>query len=58
MKELAFVVKTMREIVKVQPAGYKEVQHVKQRLTTIGKRLEAHNRLEEKRAYTWTALLL
>jgi len=29
MKELAFVVKTMREIVKVQPEGYKEVQHVK-----------------------------
>jgi len=32
MKELAFVVKTMREIVKVQPAGYKEVQRVKPRL--------------------------
>jgi hypothetical protein len=57
MKELAQIVKIMREIVASQPERLKEVHEVRQRMRVIKKRLEAHNRLEEKRAYTWPALL-
>lgn len=57
MKELALVVKTMREIVGAHTLRLEEVEDVKRRMTAIAKRLETHNRLEEKRLYTWPALL-
>lgn len=58
MKELALVVKIMREVVASDAMRLEEVKDVKRRLTTIATRLAAHNQLEEKRAYTWPALLL
>ena len=57
MKELAQTIKVMREIADNQPAGAKDVEDLRQRLIIIGKRLEIHNRLEEKRAYTWPVMI-
>ena len=57
MKELSQIVKIMREIAASRQARPKEVKEVRQRMTIIKKRLETHNRLEEKRAYLWPALL-
>ena len=57
MKELAQIVKLMREIVASKQARLKKAKEVKQRTRIVKKRLEAHNRLEEKRAYLWPALL-
>ena len=57
MKELAQIVKLMREIIVSKQARLKKAKEVKQRMTIVKKRLEAHNRLEEKRAYLWPALL-
>lgn len=57
MKELAQMIKVMREIAGSQQAHLEEAGDLRQRLTTIAKRLEAHNRLEETRAYTWPSLL-
>lgn len=57
MKELAQTIKVMREIADNQPAGAKDVEDGRQRLIIIGKRLEIHNRLEEKRAYTWPVMI-
>ena len=51
------MIKAMREIAGSQQAHLEEVEDLRQRLTTIAKRLEAHNRLEEKQAYTWPSLL-
>jgi iron-sulfur cluster repair protein YtfE (RIC family) len=57
MNELAQIVKTTREIVASQEARLERVEEVRQRMTIVKKRLEAHNRLEEKRAYLWPASL-
>lgn len=57
MKELAMIVKTMREVVASETMRLEEVEDAKRRLTTIAERLAVHNRLEEKQAYTWPALL-
>jgi hypothetical protein len=57
MKELALVVKSVREVVASETLRSEKVVDVKRRVTKIKKRLEAHNQLEEKRAYTWPALL-
>jgi hypothetical protein len=57
MKELAQTVKIMRGVVAQQQAGLKEVEKVGHRMTTIKKRLETHNQLEEKHVYSWPALL-
>jgi hypothetical protein len=57
MKELALAIKAMRDIAGSKEAHREEVEDVRQRLATIAKRLEAHNRLEEMRAYTWPTLL-
>jgi hypothetical protein len=57
MKELALMIKTMREITGGRPANLEEIKALRHQLTTIAKRLEAHNHLEEKRAYTWPSLL-
>jgi iron-sulfur cluster repair protein YtfE (RIC family) len=56
MKELAQTIKAMREIAGSQRAP-EEISELRQRMSTIAKRLEAHNRLEETRAYTWPSLL-
>ena len=57
MKELAQAIKVMREISGKQQASVKDIEHVRQRLTVIKERLEVHNQLEEKLAYTWPSLL-
>lgn len=57
MKELALTIKAMRGIAGSQETHLEEVENLRQRLATIAKRLEVHNRLEEKLAYTWPALL-
>jgi len=58
MKELAQLVKLMREIVARKQARIKEVKEVRKRMTVIKKGLEAHNHLEEEHAYVWPSLLL
>ena len=57
MKELALIVKEMREIAGSRHTHSEEVKDWRQRLGTISNRLEAHNKLEEERLYTWPALL-
>lgn len=58
MKELAQLIKIMRESVASETMRAEEVKDVKRRVTTIRKRLEAHNQMEEQRVYTWPALLI
>ena len=57
MKELAQMIKAMREITGGQRAGLEEIEYLQKRTTVIKKRLEAHNHLEETQAYTWPTLL-
>lgn len=57
MKELAQTIKVMREIADKRQADDKDIGHVRQRMIIIKKRLEVHNRLEEKRAYTWPVMI-
>lgn len=57
MKELAQIMKLMREIIGNQQDYLKEANKVSQRMRLIKKRLRTHNALEEKRAYLWPALL-
>ncbi len=57
MKELAQIVKIMREIIAGQQTRLKEVKEIRQRMTIIKKRLEAHNRLEEEQVYIWPSLI-
>ena len=57
MKELALMIKLMREISGSQQAHLEEIEDLRQRMSTIAKRLEAHNLLEEERVYTWPSLL-
>jgi hypothetical protein len=57
MKELAQIVKTMREAVTNQQTRLKEIKDVRQRMTIIKKRLKSHNQLEEEQVYTWPSLL-
>lgn len=57
MKELAKIMKAARETASRMSASRDEISELRQRMIGIGKRLETHNRLEEKRAYTWPALL-
>ncbi len=57
MKELALMIKVMRKITGSQLPSVEEAGDLRQRLTTIATRLEAHNRLEEERVYTWPSLL-
>jgi hemerythrin-like domain-containing protein len=56
MKELAGMIKAMRKrgIERTTP---EEIEHLRESLTGIRKRLEDHNRLEEEQVYTWPALL-
>ena len=57
MKELAQTIKVMREIADKQQADAKDIEDVRQRMIIIKKRLEVHNRLEEKRAYSWPVMI-
>ena len=57
MKELARLIKAMREIAKNQSVPAKELEGVRQSMIIIKKRLETHNQLEEEQAYTWPSLL-
>lgn len=56
MGELAVSIKAMREVVGSQRSAL-EVKGLRQRLATIAKRLEVHNRLEETQTYVWPSLL-
>jgi hypothetical protein len=56
MKELASLIKTMRELSADQPQP-NEIKEVRQRLLIIQRRLKVHNHLEEGQAYTWPALI-
>ena len=58
LKELASVIREMREIAGGQPAQPRNVEDRRRRLAAVANRLEAHNRLEEERLYTWPTLLL
>ena len=57
MKELAEMVRVMRDMTANQRANYEEVDDLRQQLMTITSRLEAHNELEETQAYRWVDLL-
>ena len=57
MKELATMIKIMREIAERKRASPNEAEDLRERLAAITKRLEDHNQLEEKEAYLWPALL-
>jgi hypothetical protein len=57
MKELAQTIKALREVPDNQQVHAKDIEHVRQRMIIIRKRLEVHNRLEERRAYTWPAMI-
>jgi ribosomal protein L17 len=56
MAELALSIKAMREVVGSERSAL-EVEGLRQRLATITKRLEVHNRLEETQTYVWPSLL-
>ncbi|MBA2702319.1 MAG: hemerythrin domain-containing protein [Blastocatellia bacterium] len=57
MTELALMIKVMREMTGSQLVSDEEAGDLRQRLTTIAKRLEVHNRLEETQTYVWPSLL-
>jgi hemerythrin-like domain-containing protein len=57
MKELALMIKVMREITTNQLARPEEVQDLRRRMTIIKNRLKTHNHLEEEQVYTWPSLL-
>jgi iron-sulfur cluster repair protein YtfE (RIC family) len=57
MKELATLIKAMREIALGQNRHDLEIQEIRSRLNAIRERLEVHNVLEEERAYTWPTVL-
>jgi len=57
LKELAQVIKTVRDIVAAQTPSVLEVEELRPRLTVIRVRLETHNRLEEDHLYNWPSLL-
>ena len=57
MKELAEMIKRARGIRAGQAEDFNVAEELRRRLVVIGKRLEAHNRLEEERIYAWPALI-
>ena len=57
MKELAEMIRLMREMIIAEEVNQEEVDDLRKRLTTITHRLEAHNQLEETQAYEWVTLL-
>jgi hypothetical protein len=57
MKELAEMIKRARRIRAGQAADFNVAEELRRRLVVIGKRLEAHNRLEEEQTCGWPALI-
>jgi len=57
MKELAEMIRVMRDMAANQRANSEEVDDLRKRLMKITSRLEAHNELEETQAYGWVGLL-
>ena len=57
MKELAEIVRSMRELAAARRSDYEEVEALRRQLMTIASRLEAHNKIEETQAYEWVGLL-
>src|SRR5215207_5190246 len=57
MKELAEMIRVMRDMAANQQANSEEVDDLRKRLMTITSRLEAHNELEETQAYGGVGLL-
>ena len=57
MKELAKLIIVMRENANNQQTNAKDIEDLRQRMVIIRKRLEVHNRLEEKRVYTWPVVI-
>lgn len=57
MKELAEIIKRARGIRAGNSEDFHVAEELRRRLVVIGKRLEAHNRLEEERTYAWPALI-
>jgi hypothetical protein len=58
MKDLAQMMKTMREFAGSPKEHLEEIEDLRRRLTTIATRLEAHNQLEEMEVYRWPKLIL
>lgn len=58
MKELAVMIKTMREMKTTESAPVAKFDELRQSLTVIADRLNDHNRLEEQQVYVWPSLLL
>ncbi|HEY8225492.1 MAG TPA: hemerythrin domain-containing protein [Pyrinomonadaceae bacterium] len=58
MKELSVAIKSARTIAACEVAPPKQTRELRQRLTTIAKRLEVHNKVEEEQVYLWPSLLL
>ena len=58
MKELAQLIKIMREMAGSPAPPGEEVEEVRRRMVVIKGRLEVHNDLEEQQVYQWPALLL
>lgn len=57
MKELALMIKGMRETAVGQAVNLEDSQELRRRLTNIKNHMETHNRLEEQQVYTWPSLL-
>ena len=57
MKELATIIKAMREITVGQNSQDLEIAEIRTRMKAIRERLEVHNVLEEEQAYTWPMVL-
>jgi len=57
MKELATIIKAMREITVGQNSQDLEIAEIRTQMKTIRKQLEVHNVLEEEQAYTWPMVL-
>ena len=57
MKELAELMKRARGVRAGHAEDFHVAEELRRRLIIIGKRLEAHNRLEEERTYAWPGLV-
>jgi Hemerythrin HHE cation binding domain len=57
MKELARTIKVMREMIAGRKPRAGELEGLRQSILDLGKRLAAHNALEEAHVYKWPLLL-
>jgi iron-sulfur cluster repair protein YtfE (RIC family) len=57
MKELATMIKVMRDMVGSQQSRLEELENLRRRLAMVKERLDDHNRLEEEQVYVWPSLL-